>query len=40
MEIINWIIDTPFAIAGIVYSLIVLWCIWEAATTPPWDCDE
>jgi hypothetical protein len=34
MEIINWIIDTPFAIVGIVYLLIAIWCVWEASNTP------
>jgi|TARA_B110000908_G_C10110055_1_gene382618 hypothetical protein len=34
MEIINWIIDTPFAIVGIVYLLIAILCVWEASNTP------
>jgi hypothetical protein len=34
MEIINWIIDTPVAIVGILYILIIIWCIWEAVNAP------
>ena len=34
MGIINWIIDTPFVIAGILYLFIALWCVWEASNTP------
>jgi hypothetical protein len=34
MGIINWIIDTPFAIAGVGYALVVILCIFEASNTP------
>ena len=42
MEVINWIIDTPFAIAGIAYFILVLWLFWEAYNTPltPDEYDE